>query len=176
MAVERTGKASFVYSYVQTRLRGQYNGKWPFSLLYMLKPLITAIRAIRRELKQVRRLRLRRKLINDNGDYFAIIPSCSHSILLIKYAANWLVWATHKWILKTKDFLLCLNLNFGNFTGRLRPRKALHVPHVKQDYFTPFNQSDHCFLALSLPSTLLKLPNNLHEGQCFLRQNSMTFF
>ena len=73
-----------------------------------------------------------------------------------------------------------LNLNFGNLTlpfGRLRPTKALKcVPHVKQDYFSPFNQSDHCFLALSLPSTLLKLPNNLYEGQSFLRQNSMAFF
>ena len=27
IAVAPTGKASFVYSYVQTRLRGQYNGK-----------------------------------------------------------------------------------------------------------------------------------------------------
>ena len=40
------GKASFVYSYVQRRLMGQYNGKLPFSLVYVLKPLITAIRAI----------------------------------------------------------------------------------------------------------------------------------
>ena len=46
IAVAPTGKASFVYSYIQTRLRGQYNGKWPFSLVYVLKPLITAIRAI----------------------------------------------------------------------------------------------------------------------------------
>ena len=27
IAVALTGKASFVYSYVQTRLKGQYNGK-----------------------------------------------------------------------------------------------------------------------------------------------------
>ena len=27
IAVAPTGKASFVYSYVQTRLKGQYNGK-----------------------------------------------------------------------------------------------------------------------------------------------------
>ena len=46
VAVAPTGKASFVYSYVQTRLMGQYNGKWPISLVYVLKPLITAIRAI----------------------------------------------------------------------------------------------------------------------------------
>ena len=31
---------------VQTRLMGHYNGKWPFSLVYVLKPLITAINAI----------------------------------------------------------------------------------------------------------------------------------
>ena len=36
----------FVYSYVQTRLKDQYNGKWPLSLVYVLKPLITLIRAI----------------------------------------------------------------------------------------------------------------------------------
>ena len=46
IAVTPTGKASFVYSYVQTRLKGQYNGKWPFSLVYVLKPLITPIRVI----------------------------------------------------------------------------------------------------------------------------------
>ena len=46
IAVAPTGKASFVCSSVQTRVRGQYNGKWSFSLVYMLKPLTTAIRAI----------------------------------------------------------------------------------------------------------------------------------
>ena len=49
IAVEPTGKAFFVYSYVKTRLMGQYNGKWPLSLVYVLKPLITAIRAIGRQ-------------------------------------------------------------------------------------------------------------------------------
>ena len=46
IAVAPTGKASFVYSYVQTRLMDQYNAKWPLSLVYVIKPLITAIRAI----------------------------------------------------------------------------------------------------------------------------------
>jgi len=46
IAVASTGKAFLVYSYVQTRLMGQYNGKCPISLVYVLKPLITAIRAI----------------------------------------------------------------------------------------------------------------------------------
>ena len=32
------------------------------------------------------------------------------------------------------------------------------VPHVQHDYFSSFNQSDRCFLALSLPlPSLLKL-------------------
>ena len=42
IAVAPTGKASFVYSYGQTR-------KWPFTLVYVLKPLITPIRAIATE-------------------------------------------------------------------------------------------------------------------------------
>ena len=47
IAVASTLKASFVYSrYVQTKLMGQFNGKWSISLVYVLKPLITAIRAI----------------------------------------------------------------------------------------------------------------------------------
>ena len=46
IAVAPTGKASFVYSYVQTKLMGQANGKRPFSHVYVLKPLKTAIRAI----------------------------------------------------------------------------------------------------------------------------------
>ena len=35
------------------------------------------------------------------------------------------------------------------------------VPHVQHDYFSSFNQSDHCFLAssLALPPSLLKLPD-----------------
>ena len=46
IAVEPTGKAFFVYTYAKTRPMGQYNGKWPLSLVYVLKPLITGIRAI----------------------------------------------------------------------------------------------------------------------------------
>ena len=55
-----------------------------------------------------------------------------------------------------KDLLLCFHVlvKFGNFTmsfGRLRQRIPLKsVPHVQHDYFSPFNQSDHCFLAWSL--------------------------
>ena len=44
--------------------------------------------------------------------------------------------------------------------GRLRQTIVLKcAPHVQHDYFCPFNQSDHCFLAssLPLPSYLLKL-------------------
>ena len=36
--------------------------------------------------------------------------------------------------------------------GRIRQRIVLKcVPHVQHDYSFSFNQSDHCFLALSLP-------------------------
>ena len=31
-----------------------------------------------------------------------------------------------------------------------------YVPHVQHDYFSSFNQSDHCFLALSLLSPCLR--------------------
>ena len=56
------------------------------------------------------------------------------------------------------------NIKFGNFTssfGRLRQRILLKcVPHVQHDYFSLFNQSDHCFVVLPLPlsSSLLKVP------------------
>ena len=36
---------------------------------------------------------------------------------------------------------------------------ADYVPHVQHNYFSPFNQSDHCFLA-----SLLPLPSSLHKG------------
>ena len=58
------------------------------------------------------------------------------------------------------------NLKFGNFTlsfGRLRQRIVLKcILHVQHDCFSSFNQSDHCFLASSLPLpwSLLKLPSN----------------
>ena len=39
--------------------------------------------------------------------------------------------------------------------GRLRQRILLKcVPHVQHDYFSSFNQSEHCFLASSLPLQL----------------------
>ena len=44
--------------------------------------------------------------------------------------------------------------------GRLRQNVLKCVPHAQHDYFSSFNQSDHYFLAssLPLPSSLLKLP------------------
>ena len=52
--------------------------------------------------------------------------------------------------------------------GRLRQRILLKcMSHVQHDYFSSFNQSDHCFLALSLPlpSSLLKLPICVHASR-----------
>ena len=46
ITVEPACKASFVLGCIQTRLMGQYNGKWPISLVYMSKPLMTVITAI----------------------------------------------------------------------------------------------------------------------------------
>ena len=49
------------------------------------------------------------------------------------------------------------------------------MPHVQHDYFSSFNQSDHCFLASSLPlvSSLLKLPNGLF---CRLDESAIEVF
>ena len=46
ITVEPEDKISFVYNRMQTRLRGQYNGKWPISLVCVSKPLVTVITAI----------------------------------------------------------------------------------------------------------------------------------
>ena len=46
ITVEPTGKVSFLYSCVPTRLIGQYNGKQPISLVYVSKLQITVIRAV----------------------------------------------------------------------------------------------------------------------------------
>ena len=60
----------------------------------------------------------------------------------------------------------------GNFTlsfGRLRQIIALKcVPHVQHDYFSSFNQSDHCYLALLLPLPLSRpcLISLLSWGGC----------
>ena len=59
------------------------------------------------------------------------------------------------------------NLKHENFTASFgRQRQTFvpkSVPHVQHDYFSPFNQSNHWFVTLSLtvPSSNLKLPNDL---------------
>ena len=101
-----------------------------------------------------------------NGDCFVLIASSSHLLLLTEHAANGLVEAPFKSIWRMIDLLLCVHVvvkhQFGNFTlsfGKLRQNIVLTcVPHVQHDYFFSFNQSDHCFLASSLPSSLLKVP------------------
>ena len=57
-------------------------------------------------------------------------------------------------------FTLSLEISTLSF-GRLRQKILLTcVPHVQYDYFSSFNQSDPCFLALLLllTSSWLKLP------------------
>ena len=46
ITVEPAGNTSFVYTCMQTRLKGQYNGKWPIRLVCVSKLLITVITAI----------------------------------------------------------------------------------------------------------------------------------
>ena len=41
ITVEPADKISFVYNCIQTRRRGQYNGKWPISLAGVSRPLVT---------------------------------------------------------------------------------------------------------------------------------------
>ena len=74
---------------------------------------------------------------------------------------------------RMKDLLLgvhvvvnTLNLDFSR--RRLADYVLLKcVHHEQHDYFSPFNQSDHRFLRLSLqlPSSLLKLPNDCSGGR-----------
>ena len=47
ITVEPADKISFVYNCMQTRLRGQYNGKWPISFVCVSRPLVTVITAIK---------------------------------------------------------------------------------------------------------------------------------
>ena len=48
ITVEPADKISCVYNCMHTRLRGQYNGKWPIRLVYVSRPLVTVITAILR--------------------------------------------------------------------------------------------------------------------------------
>ena len=63
-----------------------------------------------------------------------------------------------------KDLLLCVHTVVKTVNLEISPYRR--VPHVQHDYFASFNQSDHCFLglSLSLPSTLLKLSNDEGDG------------
>ena len=68
-----------------------------------------------------------------------------------------------------KDLLLCvhvvvktLNLEFHVVIWQTTSKNCTKcVAHVQHDYFSPFNQSHHCFL--SFPSSLLKLRNGKGE-------------
>ena len=59
------------------------------------------------------------------------------------------------------------NLKYENLTssfGRLRQTFAPRgVPHVQHDFFSSFNQSNHCFRALSLPLPVLKHPRRRRQ-------------
>ena len=103
---------------------------------------------------------------------FAIIPSCSHLTLSVKYPRNELVREISEWKERNERFTVACsrcrqNLEFGDFTSLLcrGPQKYLlkSVLHVQHDYLWFFNQWYHCFVTLLLPSPslFLKLPNNV---------------
>ena len=77
-------------------------------------------------------------------------------------------WLKRRWSkCRERKIYCCLftKVKFSNFTlsfGRLRQRLVVKcVPHVQHDYFSSFNQWDHCFLVSPLPSSLQKLPSVL---------------
>ena len=94
-------------------------------------------------------------------------------------------WYQRRWTEYSEWKIYCCrqNLKFGNFTlSSDRPRQRIVlkcVPHVQHDYFSSFNQSDHCFLAssLPLPSSLLKLPDaathSANEWRHIINDNSI---
>ena len=130
-----------------------------------------------RELKQTTAIATKMSLENKHlgsYDYFVIITSSSHTLLLTEHAANGLVEASLKQISKMKDLMLgvqiivkTLNLKINYFrvaiwqTTFVRQRIVLEcILNVQQDYFFSFNQSNRYFLvsSLPLPSSLVKLP------------------
>lgn len=48
----------------------------------------------------------------------------------------------------------------ADYVKQLPKMGVPHAPHAAHDYFSSFDQSDHCFVTLSLPSSFLKLRNN----------------
>ena len=129
-----------------------------------------------RELKQQRRQRQRKRYLKINIWEMVTIDFCDYCFF---FASFFVDRARCKWtgrsavevnIENERFTVVCSrcreNLTFGNFTlsfGRWRQRIVLKcVPHVQHYQFSSFNQSDHCFLAssLPLPSSLLRLSNS----------------
>ena len=108
IAVAPTGKVSFVYSYVQPRLKGQYNGKWPFSLVYVLTPLITPIRAIKTS-----KLRHRK----------------SHTQSNIKYRRPVLVWE------RVTEGITTASINFVDCLDNWWGAKKIKADHKMYSHF-----------------------------------------
>ena len=116
IAVAPTSKVSFVCSYVQARLKGQYHGKWPFSLVYVLKPLITAIRAIS----------------SSNGFLWWLvtvnrwIPSTIHYIQLFHFCRNTMGYRTEANLGGIKDWLELSFIANTAFTYQSRDLQRFH--------------------------------------------------
>ena len=99
----------------------------------------------------------------------------TYSFVLVEKHAHW----SREWNHSIEDgrfTAACsrcrLNLKFENLAlsfGRLRQGIVLKcMPHVQHDYFSSFNQSDHCFLTSSLPlPSSLSLPISIDEATSF---------
>ena len=87
-------------------------------------------------------------LILFKRDYFVIFPPCPFYIVTeySKKERN-----DVEVNLRMKELLLCVQVVALSLFGTLRERSVLKcVPHVRHDYLSSFNQSDHLFLALPL--------------------------
>ena len=101
-------------------------------------------------------------------DYYCLLAFYTVENLCLKWTGKNAVEfneANERFTVGVHVVVKTLNLEISRY--RLRRLRQIillkHVPHVQHDYFSSSTQSDHLFIALSLPmpSCLLKVPNQL---------------
>ena len=101
-------------------------------------------------------------------DSFAIIPSCSHSTILLKYAKTLLYarrWNKDSFMFKLSSYCKCENFTLLFCRGR-HVIFLKCVPYVQHAYFSSLNQSSSWFAAylMLLTLSILKLPHGLQQA------------